>query len=59
MFKQVTYNTYIGKGKLNLIRDHHQVDGTTKIGDIAYPVVILDQNRDNLKWPDYYLWDYT
>lgn len=55
MFKQVTYNTYIGKGKLNLIRDHHTVDGNTKIGDIAYPVVILDQNRDNLKWPDYYL----
>ena len=55
MFKQVTYNTYIGKGKLTLIKDHHYIDGTTKIGDIAYPVVILDKCQDNLKWPDYYL----
>lgn len=55
MFKQVTYNTYIGKGKLTIIKDHLIVDGTTKIGDIAYPVVILYKNVDNLKWPDYYL----
>ena len=55
MFKQVTYNTYIGKGKLALIKDHKHVEVTTKIGDIAYPVVILDKDRDNLKWPDYYL----
>lgn len=55
MFKQVTYNTYIGKGKLTLIKDHLLVDGTTKIGDIAYPVVILDKDIDNSKWPDYYL----
>lgn len=55
MFKQVTYNTYIGKCKLALIKEGNLVDGTTKIGDIAYPVIILDKNRDNLKWPDYYL----
>ena len=55
MFKQVTYNTYIGKGKLAIIKDNLFVDGTTKIGDIAYPVVILDNDIDNLKWPDYYL----
>ena len=55
MFKQVTYNTYIGKGKLNIIKDGKSVEGTTKIGEITYPVVILDKNRDNLKWPDYYL----
>jgi len=55
MFKQVTYNTYIGKGKLSLVKDHQFINGSTKIGDIAYPVVILDKDRDNLKWPDYYL----
>ena len=55
MFKQVTYNTYIGKGKLALIKDHKAIEGITKIGEIAYPVVILDKNRENLKWPDYYL----
>jgi len=55
MFKQVTYNTYIGKGKLSLIKDHQFINGSTKIGDIAYPVVILDKNMDSLKWPDYYL----
>lgn len=55
MFKHVIYNTYIGKSRIPIIKDSLQVEGTTKIGDIAYPVVILDKNRDNLKWPDYYL----
>ena len=56
MFKQVTYNTYIGKSQLSLIsKDGSYIDGTTKIGDIAYPVVIVDKDRPNLKWPDYYL----
>lgn len=55
MFKQVVYNTYIGKSSINIVKDKVYVDPTTKIGDIAYPCIILDKNRDTLTWPDYYL----
>lgn len=55
MFKQVVYNTYIGKSHLALIKDGKFLEGNSKIGDISYPCVILDKNRDTLTWPDYYI----
>lgn len=55
MFKQVVYNTYIGKSQLGIMNQRDILEGTTKIGDISYPCIILDKNRDTLTWPDYYL----
>lgn len=55
MFKQVVYHTYIGKSHLNIVQGGKLVEQTRKIGEIAYPCVILDKPKDNMAWPDYYL----
>lgn len=52
MFKQVVYNTYIGKSKLSLISEGKSVDNKTKIGEISYPLTSL---KGNSKYPDYYI----
>lgn len=55
MFKQVVYNTYIGKSKIPIVKDGRWLGAEEKIGDISYPCVFLDKNKDTLTWPDYYL----
>lgn len=55
MFKQVVYHTYIGKGRINIVRNKQYVDPTEKIGDIAYPYIVQDKDQDIKNWPDYYL----
>lgn len=55
MFKHVVYNTYIGKSQLGIINQGVFLEGNTKIGDISYPCIILDKNRDTPTWPDYYI----
>lgn len=56
MFKQVTYNTYIGKSHLNIVRNKMYVEPTEKIGDIAYPCTYYNDDGQNSKnFPDYYI----
>lgn len=57
MFKQVTYNTYIGKSKLGIIKDGTIINGTTMIGDIAspFPTPPFARNSPKNRMPDYYL----
>ncbi len=55
MYKQVVYNTYIGKCHMPIVKEAKFIEPTVKIGEIAYPCVILDKAKDSVAWPDYYL----
>lgn len=54
MFKQVVYHTYIGKSRINIVRNGSYVNPTEKIGDIAYPYIVQNKDLDIKNWPDYY-----